>query len=162
MPRSGSTLIEQMLASHPRVVGGGERGDFTAALRAAARREGSLDDSDAFVAALTPEMLRRIGASYVERLESAAAMVCRSLAELWNELRKYPTDDAFVIGGEAVYAQLLPFCNHLFVTEIAKKYTADKFFVNINEEKGWYLTAQSDYKTHNDIPYRFLEYVKHG
>ncbi len=73
MPRSGSTLIEQMLASHPRVVGGGERGDFTAALRAAARREGSLDDSDAFVAALTPEMLRRIGASYVERLESAAA-----------------------------------------------------------------------------------------
>jgi tetratricopeptide (TPR) repeat protein len=73
MPRSGSTLIEQMLASHPRVVGGGERGDFTAALRAAARRAGRLDDSDAFVAALDAPVLRRIGASYAERLESAAA-----------------------------------------------------------------------------------------
>jgi hypothetical protein len=29
MPRSGSTLIEQILASHPRVFGAGERTDFT-------------------------------------------------------------------------------------------------------------------------------------
>lgn len=73
MPRSGSTLIEQMLASHPRVVGGGERGDFTASLRTAARHTGRLDDSDAFVAALDGAVLRRIGESYAERLESAAA-----------------------------------------------------------------------------------------
>jgi tetratricopeptide (TPR) repeat protein len=33
MPRSGTTLVEQILASHPAVLGGGERRDFPAALR---------------------------------------------------------------------------------------------------------------------------------
>ena len=32
MPRSGSTLIEQIVASHPAVLGGGERLDFSAAM----------------------------------------------------------------------------------------------------------------------------------
>lgn len=31
MPRSGSTLFEQIVASHPAVLGGGERTDFSAA-----------------------------------------------------------------------------------------------------------------------------------
>jgi hypothetical protein len=73
MPRSGSTLIEQVLASHPRVIGGGERPDFGAALRGARRREGALRDSDAFIAALSEPVLKRLAAAYLDRLVSAAA-----------------------------------------------------------------------------------------
>ena len=35
---------------------------------------------------------------------------CSSLEQLFNELLKYNTDDVFVIGGESVYKQLLPYC----------------------------------------------------
>lgn len=73
MPRSGSTLIEQLLASHPRVVGGGERPDFAAALHGAIRRQGTAGRSDDFIAALSGPVLRRMAASYLDRLASAAA-----------------------------------------------------------------------------------------
>lgn len=37
-------------------------------------------------------------------------VVCSCLNQLFNELLKYNTDDVFVIGGESVYSQLLPYC----------------------------------------------------
>ena len=72
MPRSGSTLIEQVLASHPRVIGGGERPDFRSALRSVLRREGA-DDQEQFIEGLSAETLQRLGADYLDRLVSAAA-----------------------------------------------------------------------------------------
>ena len=48
------------------------------------------------------------------------ATVVHSLDELFDELKKYDTDDVFVIGGASVYRQLLPYCRkavsytHLF------------------------------------------------
>ena len=86
MPRSGSTLIEQVLASHPRVVGGGERGDFAAALRSVIRREGALDDADGFVERLDERVLKRLGAFYLERLESAAAGTKANPARITDKL----------------------------------------------------------------------------
>ncbi|HET7923671.1 MAG TPA: sulfotransferase, partial [Rhodanobacteraceae bacterium] len=41
MPRSGSTLAEQILAAHPRVTGGGETGWVAAILQAESRRRGT-------------------------------------------------------------------------------------------------------------------------
>ncbi len=61
MPRSGSSLIEQILASHRQVYGAGELGDFEATVRSAlAYPEGA--------AALDEAMLRKIGAGYLARL----------------------------------------------------------------------------------------------
>ena len=86
MPRSGSTLIEQVLASHPRVVGGGERPDFGAVLHGAIRREGTAERSDDFIAALSGPVLRRMAASYLERLESAAAGTRRDPLRITDKL----------------------------------------------------------------------------
>ncbi len=71
MPRSGSTLIEQMLASHPAVFGAGERGDFVSALHAMATIEEDAPAIDRFVAGLDAERLRDLGRSYLHRLRSA-------------------------------------------------------------------------------------------
>lgn len=59
MPRSGSTLIEQILASHPQVHGAGELEDLAACLPP------GFPES---VAQLDGEALRRIGQSYLARL----------------------------------------------------------------------------------------------
>ncbi len=65
MPRSGSTLTEQILASHSQVDGGGELPDFLQVI---------LDESDranesfpAWVPAQTPERWRMLGARYLAR-----------------------------------------------------------------------------------------------
>ena len=73
MPRSGTTLIEQILASHPSVFGAGETGFFAAALR----RSAALTDR-AFVvpddvAAIPVSSWRQVGADYLARLNAAAA-----------------------------------------------------------------------------------------
>jgi tetratricopeptide (TPR) repeat protein len=83
MPRSGSTLVEQILASHPQVVGGGERPDFSLTLKEAVEALGTASAGDApappaadaapqsEIDALTPERLRAIGAAYLARLGQA-------------------------------------------------------------------------------------------
>ncbi len=76
MPRSGTTLIEQVLASHPRVFGAGEVNDFAKAVTSFCRPP--------FTAASLPEVvgfgaaqLRGIGAKYVESISTAAPPVER-------------------------------------------------------------------------------------
>lgn len=86
-------------------------------------------------------------------------IICRSLEELFHKIERYNTDDIFVIGGEAVYAQLLAYCTEAYVTKIENKYAADKHFANLDEDEKWNVISESDCKTHNDIKYRFLEYI---
>lgn len=86
-------------------------------------------------------------------------IICRSLAELFAELKKYPTDDVFVIGGESVYLQLLPYCSEAFVTRIENMYNADKYFVNLDKDKTWEQSLKSEIKNYNNINYSFLKYI---
>jgi tetratricopeptide (TPR) repeat protein len=71
MPRSGSTLVEQILASHPRVFGAGERLDLRDALNSfGAASEVSLPFPERFLVA-TGDELRALGADYLDRLKTA-------------------------------------------------------------------------------------------
>jgi len=84
--------------------------------------------------------------------------VCRSLDELFCELKKYNDDDVFVIGGEAVYSLLLPYCSEAYITKIENTYKADTYFRNLDEDESWELTFESESKVYNDIQYRFTKY----
>ena len=61
MPRSGTSLVEQMLASHPKIHGAGELGDFEAAVAA-------LGASDGVPVDIGPAELREIGSDYLARV----------------------------------------------------------------------------------------------
>jgi tetratricopeptide (TPR) repeat protein len=75
MPRSGTTLIEQILASHPKVFGGGELREMS---NLAARVRGPEDPSyPDLVPTMSAEELRRLGASYVEAVRRKAAKAAR-------------------------------------------------------------------------------------
>ena len=86
-------------------------------------------------------------------------IICRSLNELFRELEKYSESDVFVIGGESVYTQLLPYCTEVYVTKIEKKYKADKHFCNLDKIETWKQVSQSEVKISNDIKYNFVGYV---
>ncbi|MEO1129931.1 MAG: sulfotransferase [Planctomycetota bacterium] len=73
MPRSGTSLMEQILDMHPDVAGGGELSTLSNAVRA---MNGSVNPSDPFLrddASLTPGALRREANTIVSRLKSVDA-----------------------------------------------------------------------------------------
>ncbi len=67
------------------------------------------------------------------------AIVVHSLDELFEELKKYDTNDVFVIGGASVYKQLLPYCDTAYVTKFFKSYEKDVYFPNLDEDNDWYI-----------------------
>ena len=88
------------------------------------------------------------------------ATVVHSLEELLEELRQYASEDVYVIGGESVYRQLLPYCDTAHVTKIDHAYQADTYFPNLDQDPDWQITADSDELTYFDIPYQFLKYER--
>ena len=72
MPRSGSTLAEQILASHPAVHGAGEIAEVGHMLEDLARLHPGAVDYVAACRTVPPEVLRRIGAASVARLQVLA------------------------------------------------------------------------------------------
>jgi tetratricopeptide (TPR) repeat protein len=77
MQRSGTTLVEQILASHPKVLAAGERDDFeqsVAELQRAAT--GGLQFPEMFAQA-SGEDLRRLGAIYLRRIGVAESHAAR-------------------------------------------------------------------------------------
>jgi tetratricopeptide (TPR) repeat protein len=76
MPRSGTSLVEQILASHPKVYGAGELDDFPQeagrlAQTGATGLEGSLEDI------VANGLLRQLGGAYLARLETNASEASR-------------------------------------------------------------------------------------
>jgi tetratricopeptide (TPR) repeat protein len=65
LPRSGSTLTEQILAAHPQVDAGEERTDLLDTIMAENQRRGQLVEKWAGLA--TPDDWRRLGEDYLER-----------------------------------------------------------------------------------------------
>ena len=88
------------------------------------------------------------------------AIVVHSMDELHEELKKYPSEDIYVIGGESVYRQLLPYCDVVHATRIDMEYQADAHFPNLEKDPEWVVTADSDEQTYFDIPYTFVKYER--
>jgi tetratricopeptide (TPR) repeat protein len=70
MPRSGTTLVEQILASHPLVFGAGEIGELDAVITAV-KTDGAQRLPEA-IATMTGDEVRRIGTQYRDRLAALA------------------------------------------------------------------------------------------
>ena len=88
------------------------------------------------------------------------AIVVHSTEELLEELKQYPEEDVYIIGGESVYRELLPYCNVVHVTKIDHEYAADSYFPNLDADENWEITADSDEQTYFDIAYQFLRYER--
>ena len=88
------------------------------------------------------------------------AIVVHSIEELLEELKKYQKEDIYIIGGDSVYRQMLPYCNVAHITKIDHEYEADAYFPNLDTDEDWEITADSDEQTYFDIAYQFLKYER--
>lgn len=88
------------------------------------------------------------------------AIIVHSKEELLEELKKYNSEDVYIIGGESVYRMMLPYCDVAHVTKIDHEYEADAYFPNLDEMKEWEITADSEEQTYFDIAYEFVKYER--
>ena len=88
------------------------------------------------------------------------AVIVHSEDELMEELKKYNTDDIYVIGGESVYHMMLPYCDTVYVTKIDRAFQADKFFPNLDEMDEWEMTEESEEQTCFDLEFCFTKYER--
>ena len=75
--------------------------------------------------------------------QADGAVIVHDMEELHEELKKYPSEDIYVIGGEKIYEQLL-----------------DAWFPNLDEKEAWVVTADSEEQTYFDLEYHFYKYEK--
>ena len=87
------------------------------------------------------------------------AVVVHSIEEAIEEAKKYE-GTPYVIGGESVYRQLLPYCDVVHATRIDMEYQADAHIPIIEKDPEWIVTADSDEQTYFDIPYTFVKYER--
>ena len=81
---------------------------------------------------------------------------------LLEELRQYNDEDIYVIGGESIYRQLLPYCKVAHITKIDHAYEADTYFPNLDEMPEWKITGVSEEQTYFNLEYEFVKYERIG
>jgi hypothetical protein len=87
MPRSGTTLIEQILASHPKVFGAGELMDLDHVVTGLRDASGAPTIFPEIVTEMTGDMLRQAGLRYLDRVSSAAPNMERIVDKMLMNFR---------------------------------------------------------------------------
>lgn len=88
------------------------------------------------------------------------AIVVHTVEALLEELKKYDEEEIYVIGGESIYRQLLPYCKVAHVTKINHAYEADTYFPNLDEMEEWEITGVSEEQTYFNLEYEFVKYER--
>lgn len=83
------------------------------------------------------------------------ARVFRDLDSLLRAARS----DSFVIGGETVYRQLLPYCDTAYLTLFHRTFEADAFFPDLDADPAWFLAEEEGpFQTEDGLTYTFRTY----
>lgn len=92
--------------------------------------------------------------------DAKGAIVVNSMEALREELKKYNSEDIYIIGGEQIYKALVDECDVAHITKIEYAYDADAYFPNLDEKPEWKITADSEEQTYFDLEYFFYKYEK--
>ncbi|HKE49149.1 MAG TPA: sulfotransferase [Rhodanobacteraceae bacterium] len=130
MPRSGSTLAEQILAAHPDVQGAGELPDLSAVLRDESKRRGV--DFPGWVASATAVDWQRLGEDYLRRTAHWRRTRPRSTDKSLTNWQLVGAIRAMLPGAHVVDCRRDPLetcwsaLKHQFATELAFTYDVDE------------------------------------
>lgn len=92
------------------------------------------------------------------RAKEDGFIMVESLDELFLEIKKYNTDDVFIIGGAMMYHTMLPYCSKVYLTKVDTDGNAEVFFDNLDELPNWKMTEQSKPVDDNGYTIRFTVY----
>ncbi len=81
-----------------------------------------------------------------------------TLPELKAELKKYNTDDVYVIGGAMMYRTMLEYCDTVYVTKVDADGGAEVFYPDLDQLPNWYVESTSDKEEDNGYTISFVTY----
>ena len=90
--------------------------------------------------------------------EAGDAVIVRSQEELFEQLKQYPSNEVYVIGGGTLYKMLELYCDEAIITKIDYSYQADTYFPNLDEKENWELVEEGEEQTYFDLIYHFDTY----
>jgi dihydrofolate reductase len=96
--------------------------------------------------------------SRANELRIPGVIVCRSIDELLELIADFSSDDVMVIGGAAVYHQLLPYCDAAFITKMQFDGNADVFLDDLDGLGSWSAAEESEIFDYEGLKYSFVEY----
>ncbi len=85
-------------------------------------------------------------------------IIVRSYDELKAEMKRYENQDVYVIGGGAVYKELLPYCHEALVTKVDAIGGATVFFPNLDENENFVCVDDGESIDDNGYTIRFTRY----
>ena len=77
-----------------------------------------------------------------------------------EDILKTAEDDAFVIGGQQVYEQLLPYCTRVHITKVLSDPEADAFFPDLDKLPEWKVASAGEMLTENGLSFQYMEYIR--
>jgi len=90
-----------------------------------------------------------------ENYQASGCTVVSSLEEAIKYGKQINTEEIFVIGGEQIYRQALPYTDKLYLTVVDKEAKADSFFPEYSEFKN--VIQEEKKETKDELKYKFLE-----
>lgn len=93
------------------------------------------------------------------KVEDDRVTVINSIEELLALLKK--DEEYFVIGGEEIYRQLLPYAEKMYITAVDDEFDGDVFFPDINH-KVWKIVDNAEQLENNtnSLSYRFSTFKR--
>ena len=146
MPRSGSTLIEQILASHPQIHGAGELTDLEIAARTVLSCSGRPVQFPECVPALDGVTLRRIGQTYLARLPALADGKVRIVDKLPSNFLRIGLIHLILPNARIIHTIRDPM--DTCVSCYSKLFTSGQDFTYDLAELGRYYRCYQDLMTH--------------
>lgn len=87
-------------------------------------------------------------------------IIVNSIDECLEEIKKYPNKDIYVIGGQSIYEQFLPYCDKAYITKVDREFCADAFFPNLDTNDEWKISVEGEEQTYFDNTFTFLTYER--
>lgn len=85
-------------------------------------------------------------------------IICNTIDVLFEELKRYDSDDVFIIGGGKIYNELYPYCDEAYITKVDSTAKADTYLHNFDNDENWNLVFQSEKHVSNGIEFTFNTY----
>ena len=85
-------------------------------------------------------------------------VIVRSYDELKAEMKKRENEDIYVIGGGAIYKELLPYCHGALVTKVDAIGGAEVFFPNLDKHPDFVCVDEGEPIDDNGYTIRFTTY----
>ena len=86
--------------------------------------------------------------------------VCHTIDEIIEYVSQFKDKDIFVIGGESIYRQFMPYCNEGYITKISKTFDADTFLENLDQNSDWYIDEVQMEGYFEGVKYSVLKYKR--